>query len=234
MHADSPPVAERPVVTLSYAQTLDGRIATAGGSSQWISGPESLRLTHRLRAEHDAIVVGVGTVLADNPRLTVRLVDGPDPLRVIVDSRLRTPLDANVLAGEAAHGTVLAITDRAPGERRQAVLQRGASVLVVPEDRAGRVQLAPLLERLAERGVRSVMVEGGAGLITAFLRERLVDRMVVTLAPKVLGRGIEAVGDLEIDDLADALRLTDVVYERYGVDIVIDGRVVRVEGEDGG
>jgi 5-amino-6-(5-phosphoribosylamino)uracil reductase/diaminohydroxyphosphoribosylaminopyrimidine deaminase/5-amino-6-(5-phosphoribosylamino)uracil reductase len=234
MLADSQPVAGRPTVTLSYAQTLDGRIATAGGSSQWISGHESLRLTHQLRAEHDAIMVGVGTVLADNPRLTVRLVDGPDPLRVIVDSRLRTPLDANVLAGDAAHGTVLAITDRAPSERRQVAQQRGASILVLPEDEAGHVQIAPLLERLAERGVRSVMVEGGAGMLTAFLRARLVDRMVVTLAPKVLGRGIDAVGDLEIGDLANALRLADVVYERYGDDIVIDGRVVRVEGEDAG
>jgi 5-amino-6-(5-phosphoribosylamino)uracil reductase/diaminohydroxyphosphoribosylaminopyrimidine deaminase/5-amino-6-(5-phosphoribosylamino)uracil reductase len=234
MLADSQPVAGRPTVTLSYAQTLDGRIATAGGSSQWISGPESLRLTHQLRAEHDAIMVGVGTVLADNPRLTVRLVDGPDPLRVIVDSRLRTPLDANVLAGDAAHGTILAITDRAPSERRQAAQQRGASILVLPEDEAGHVQIAPLLERLAGRGVRSVMVEGGAGMLTAFLRARLVDRMVVTLAPKVLGRGIDAIGDLEIGDLANALRLADVVYERYGDDIVIDGRVVRVEGEDAG
>jgi 5-amino-6-(5-phosphoribosylamino)uracil reductase/diaminohydroxyphosphoribosylaminopyrimidine deaminase/5-amino-6-(5-phosphoribosylamino)uracil reductase len=234
MLADLPAGRGRPTVTLSYAQTLDGRIATAGGSSQWISGPESLRLTHQLRAEHDAIMVGVGTVLADNPRLTVRLVDGPDPLRVIVDSRLRTPLDSNVLAGAAAHGTVLAITASAPGERRQAAQQRGASILVLPEDDAGHVQIAPLLERLAERGVRSVMVEGGAGLITAFLRARLVDRMVVTLAPKVLGRGIDAVGDLEIGDLTNALRLVDVVYERYGDDIVIDGKVVRVEGEDAG
>ncbi len=223
---------QRPAVTISYAQTLDGRIATRAGSSQWISGTESLRLTHRLRASHDAIVVGSGTVMSDNPRLTVRLAEGRDPLRVVVDSRLRIPLDANVLIGDAASGTVLAVTRHAPIERRGAVERQGASVLMVEDDAYGHVDLAAMLAALGGRGVSSVMVEGGAGLITAFLRARLVDRLVVTVAPKILGRGIDAVGDLGIDDLADAVQLTVVTYERHGDDIVIDARVGNAEDED--
>jgi len=217
----------RPYVTIAYAQTLDGRVATRSGSSQWISGPQSLVFAHRLRAEHDAIMVGAGTVVADDPRLTVRHVPGRDPLRVVVDSRLRISLDASVLAGGAAHGTLLAVTPAAAPERRAAAAALGAEVLVIPADDRGRVELPMLLAALAERGIGSLMVEGGAALITSLLRARLVDRLAVCVAPLVLGTGIEGVGDLGIDALGDALRLHDVTVERYGADIVIDGRLAQ-------
>jgi riboflavin-specific deaminase-like protein len=185
---------DRPGVTLSYAQTLDGRLATSTGSSQWISAPESLRFSHELRAEHDAIMVGAGTVWKDDPRLTVRLVAGQNPLRVVVDSTLRTPLSAAALMGEAAQGTVFAVTDRAPAAKRDKVRALGATVLSVPAQSGGRVDLVALLAALHERGIRSLLVEGGAELITALLRARLVDRLVVCVAPKILrgrnrGRG---------------------------------------------
>lgn len=214
---------QRPLVTISYAQTLDGRLATRSGSSRWISGEASLRHTHRLRAAHDAIMVGVGTVLADDPRLTVRLVEGRDPLRVVVDSRLRTPLDAAVLRDGAASGTLLASTDLAPPERRAAVEGLGAAVLVHSPDEEGRVDLEPLLAALSERGVGSVMVEGGAGLITALLRQQLADRLAITVAPKILGSGISAVGDLGIDDLGRACLIDGLEVERYGDDLVLTG-----------
>lgn len=150
---------------MSYAQTLDGRLATRTGGSQWISGPESLRFAHELRASHDAIMVGAGTVRQDDPRLTVRLVATPaearDPLRVVVDSTLRTPLTANVLAEGAAAGTVLAVTARALEARRAAARALGATVLPLPADATGRVDLAALLAALRERGVGSLLVEGG-------------------------------------------------------------------------
>jgi diaminohydroxyphosphoribosylaminopyrimidine deaminase / 5-amino-6-(5-phosphoribosylamino)uracil reductase len=214
----------RPVVTLSYAQTIDGRLATSTGSSQWISAPESLRFSHELRAKHDAIMVGVGTVCKDDPRLTVRLAAGRDPLRV-VDSTLRTPLTAAVLKEGAAPGTVLAVTDRAPAAKRNEIRTLGATVLCLPTNAAGRVDLFALLAALHQRGVGSVLVEGGAGMITAFLQARLVDQLVVCVAPKILGAGIEAVGDLGIRELGRALLMTDTSVTRYGVVLVLESRI---------
>lgn len=215
----------RPRVTVSYAQTLDGRLATCTGSSQWISCPDSLGFSHGLRAKHDAIMVGVGTVCADDPRLTVRLASGEDPLRVVVDSTLRTPLDAAVLSDGAASGTILAVTENAPAGRREEAVALGAEILESPTESTGRVDLEAMLFELAAMGVRSVMVEGGAGLITALLRGRLVDRLAVCIAPKILGSGIEAVGDLGISDLADSVTLDDVSVIPCGADLILDGRV---------
>jgi 5-amino-6-(5-phosphoribosylamino)uracil reductase/diaminohydroxyphosphoribosylaminopyrimidine deaminase/5-amino-6-(5-phosphoribosylamino)uracil reductase len=221
---------DRPTVTVSYAQTLDGRLASVSGSSRWISSPESLRFTHALRAKHDAIMVGVGTACKDDPRLTVRLVTGEDPLRVVVDSALRTPLTAAVLANGAAKGTVLAVTRRAPADRCDEARSLGATVLSLPEVTEGRVDLSALLAELREWDVGSVMVEGGAALITSFLCERLVDRLAVCIAPKILGSGIEAVGDLGICELDDSLILTDASFIPYGRDIILDSRVEYPDG----
>jgi len=215
----------RPIVTLSYAQTLDGRLATSTGGSQWISAPESLRFSHELRATHDAIMVGSGTACKDDPRLTVRLVVGRNPLRVVVDSTLRTPLTAAVLTEEAAPGTVLAVTDRAPAVKCDKVRALGATVLCLPTNAGGRVDLVALLTTLHQRGVGSLLVEGGAGMITALLQAWLVDRLVVCVAPKILGAGIEAVGDLGIRELARTLILTGTSVTPFGVDLVLDGRI---------
>ena len=218
-------VRSRPVVTLSYAQTLDGRLATSTGSSQWISAPESLRFSHELRVKHEAIMVGAGTVCKDDPSLTVRLVAGSDPLRVVVDSTLRTPLTSAVLMEEAAPGTVLAVTDRASAGKRAEIRALGATVLCLPTDTGGRVDLVALLAVLHERGIESVLVEGGAELITALLRDRLVDRLAVCVAPKIIGAGIEAVGDLGIRQLTRSLIVTDTLVTPHGVDLILEGRI---------
>ncbi|HET8629924.1 MAG TPA: dihydrofolate reductase family protein [Thermomicrobiales bacterium] len=231
-----PPVAAppgRPAVTLSYAQTLDGRLATPDGNSQWIGGPASLRFAHELRAAHDAILVGVGTVLRDDPRLTVRLAPGRDPLRVVADSALRTPPAAAVLAGGAAAGTLLAVTARAPAARRDAAAALGATVLELPAGADGRVDLGALLAALYARGVRGVMVEGGAALIAALLGARLVDCLAVAIAPKLLGAGLAAVGDLGIRDLDRALVLRDARAAACGADLLLTARVEYPEGPDG-
>jgi len=216
----------RPTVTVSYAQTLDGRLATADGRSQWISGPESLRFTHGLRAAHDAVVVGVGTVCQDDPRLTVRLVEGRNPLRVVVDSTLRLPVASAVLADGAAAGTLLATTERAPAVRRDALSALGATVLTLPHDADGRVDLGALLAELHACQVGSAMVEGGAALITSVLRARLADRLAVCIAPKILGAGIEAVGELGIRDLSRSLTVVDTTVTAYGVDLVLEGSLI--------
>jgi len=215
----------RPAVTVSYAQTLDGRLATADGSSQWISSSESLRFAHTLRAKHEAIMVGAGTACRDDPRLTVRLVPGKNPLRVIVDSTLRTPLTAAVFANGAAVGTVLAVTERASADRCAEATHLGATVVQLPADTEGRVDLKALLSELYASGVRSVLVEGGAALITSLLCNRLVDRLAVCVAPKILGSGIEAVGDLGICALNDSLALVETSITSYGVDVIFDSRV---------
>ena len=226
----------RPTVTVSYAQTLDGRLATSGGSSQWISCPDSLRFAHEMRAGHDAVIVGAGTALKDDPRLTVRLVPGENPLRVVADSTLRTPPTAAVLADGAAGGTVLAVTDRAPEGRCEETRALGATVLRLPENAEGRVDLDALLRALGDLGVGTAVVEGGAGLITGFLRARLVDRLAVCVAPKILGSGIEAVGDLGVREISESLVLTGTTVLPYGVDLILDGRVEYPNGAtpDGG
>lgn len=217
---------------MSYAQTLDGRLATLDGGSQWISAPDSLHFAHELRAQNDAVMVGAGTVVRDDPRLTVRLVPGTSPLRVVVDSSLRTPPEAAVLAGDAASGTVLAVNGRAPEDRCRQAEALGATVLRLPTEAGGGVDLRALASALGGLGVGSVMVEGGAALITSLLRARLVDRLAVCIAPKILGAGIEAVGDLGIRDLADSISLVDADFTPHGCDLLLTARVEYPTGSD--
>ncbi len=214
----------QPLVTVHYAQTLDGRLATRTGDSQWISGQPSLVLAHRLRSLHTAVLVGAGTVMADDPRLTARLVDGPTPVRVVVDSTLRLPLSARLL-NDGAAPTIVATTQRAPVERRASFAARGAEVLVLASTPGGQVDLGALLEELGRRGMPSLLVEGGAGVITAMLRERRVRRLVVSIAPLVLGSGIEAVGELDIMRLRDALAFRRASFSQLGPDVIFDGEL---------
>ena len=212
-----------PFVTLKFAQSLDGRLATASGNSQWISSPASLKLAHQLRCEHDCVMVGIGTVLADDPQLTVRLVDGRNPLRVVVDSRLRVPIGARLLR-EGAHLTLIATTPSADRERASELEAIGAEVLTTQAGpHKSAVDLQFLLREIGRRGVASVLVEGGAGLITSLLAERLADRMVVVVAPKILGRGVEAIGDLGISRLDQAITFSSVRTFKLGPDMVFDG-----------
>lgn len=209
---------KRPTVTLSYAQGLDGSITTKQGEPTTISGEETLLLTHQLRAQHQAILVGIGTVLADDPRLTVRLVEGTSPQPIILDSQLRLPLDATLW--QHIHAPLVFTAPDADPTKKQALQEKGAEVVSVAVVN-GRLSLPAILTHLAQRGVHSLMVEGGATVLTSFLQARLVDKVVLTIAPTFLG-GFRGVGQLE-----GALpRLKQVQYQTIGEDIVVSGEVV--------
>jgi riboflavin-specific deaminase-like protein len=222
----------RPSITIKIAQTLDGRIATRTGQSQWITCEPARALAHELRASHDAVLVGIGTVLYDNPRLTVRLVNGPDPLRVVADTMLRIPLDSYLLT-EHPERTIVVAAEGAPADRVAAVRARGAQVIFGRRGDDG-LDLVDMLGRLRDQGINSLMVEGGSGIITSLLRAGLVDRLVVCIAPKVLGTGLDAVGDLGIRDLGKALTFRETTIRQLGPDILFDGIVDRaaLDGAD--
>lgn len=219
-----------PFVTLKFAQTLDSRIATTDGHSRWVSSPASLKFAHALRAAHDGILVGSGTVFKDDPELTVRLVKGKQPVRIIVDSRLRLPLDARVLQNQDKAGTIVATTEAASRKKRTALDKLGIETILVDADIHQRVDLDKLMVELGKRDISSVLVEGGAALITSVLRQRLADRLVVVVAPKIVGKGIEAVGDLGIRTMDDAMKISVRQVTRKGGDLVLDGQIQKKPG----
>ncbi|MFW6293529.1 MAG: RibD family protein [Spirochaetota bacterium] len=213
----------RPRVTLTYAQSLDGRIATSTGKSRWISGEQTLRLAHELRRDHDAILVGAGTVIADDPRLTCRVERGRDPHRCVLDSRLRIPATAHVVAhaGEVATSVFHAESAADPTctQRAQALREAGVELVAVPATEEG-LDLHAVLEHIGALGYASLLVEGGSAVLTSFYRARLVDRLVLVSAPMVVGTGTEAVGDLGIEDLSGAQRGTTRRVRQLGDDVV--------------
>ena len=218
------PRDSRPYVLLKYAQTIDGRIATHTGDSKWISGEPERRASHALRAACDAVLVGIGTVIADDPQLSVRLVPGASPLRVVLDTTLRVPAAAQILTDTAP--TLIVTTERSRGDRRDELRGHGVGVQVVDTDPPWGVDLTATLTLLREAGIRSLLVEGGAAVITSFLRQRVADRVVVAVAPTILGAGTEAVGDLSAARVADGLRLAGRSVHLLGDDVVLAGDIV--------
>ncbi len=210
----------RPFVTLSYAQSLDGCVAAQSGKHLDISAPPSLTMTHALRAAHDAILVGIGTALADDPSLTVRLVEGDNPQPVVVDSRLRLPTTARLL--QTPRRVWIATTDAAPKERQQALEAAGGRILRLPATEDGRVNLAALLTRLGEMGLRSLMVEGGPSILTSFLAARLADYAVVTVAPIFVG-GVHAVNGPLHSSLDQLPRIHNPQVIPVGPDVTLWG-----------
>jgi GTP cyclohydrolase II len=211
----------RPFITLAYAQSVDGSIALEAGRPFPLSGPESMRLTHALRAAHDGILIGIGTLLSDDPRLTVRLVQGKSPQPVVVDSLLRTPPGARLFNGVPPREAWIATTEAADETRCAGLEARGAKVLRVPAWANGWVDLPALMEHLAEQGIAHLMVEGGARIISSFMKARLVDYAVVTVTPRFLG-GLPALTGNERGSLPS---LQTWAAHRVGDDLVLSGEL---------
>lgn len=223
----------RPMIVVKYAMSLDGKIATATGESQWISGPRARAWVHGFRAGVDAIMVGVNTVIADDPQLTARGPGGEalarQPVRLIVDSTARIPLDYRVVSGDLPGKTVVIVGPRADRGKVNRLQERGNTVLSVPE-RNGRVDLHAALQGLAaEWYITSVLVEGGGALLGSLFDLNLVDKVVAFVAPKLIG-GAEAPGPIGghgVESIKRAVRLGGVEWERVGDDLMVSGYVER-------
>jgi 3,4-dihydroxy 2-butanone 4-phosphate synthase/GTP cyclohydrolase II len=213
---------KRPRVTLTYAQSLDGSIAVRSGVPLQLSGTESAQYTHQLRAAHEAILVGIGTLLSDDPQLNVRLTGGPSPRPVVLDSALRSPPDARCL--QAHRRPIVATSDQAAVVRRRDLKAQGITILTIPScaDNTAHLDLEVLLQRLRIEGIQSLMVEGGAQVITSFLQARLVDRLVITIAPILVG-GLHGVVNLMDDEARAFPRLRQTTWQKLGNDWVVAG-----------
>ena len=218
----------KPFVTLKAAISLDGKVATRSGDSRWVSSQASRNYVHRLRQAMDAVMVGIGTVLKDDPLLTVRLPGGKkphQPLRVVVDSRLRIPLHSQLVRTAGLYPTLIATTRAASSSRRKWLAQANVEVLILENDAQGHVGLKALMKELARRGVVSVLLEGGSTLTASAVREEVVDRLLFFLAPKIIGgeRAPGVVGGEGILRLKDAKPVKILKVRRMGPDFLIEG-----------
>ncbi len=211
-------LADRPFITLAYAQSWDGSITTQRGVALSFSGEESTRLTHQLRAMHNGILVGIGTVLSDDPQLTVREWPGANPQPVVMDSQLRTPPSARILKHPDKQCWILTLCPETDA------LEGHATLLTVPasKDNAHEVPLEAAMKLLRERGIKSLMVEGGATVITAFLKARMVDSLVLTVAPRLVG-GYKAIDELLGEDSNEELLISPIHSCSAGDDLVVWG-----------
>lgn len=215
-----------PFVTLKLAASLDGRIAASGGDSKWITGVQSRRLVHGMRAQNDAVMVGGLTALKDDPELTVRLVSGRDPVKVVLDSTLRVPV-ASKIFNNAESGRLIIFASKNADEKRAAKARAAGAEVVTLAEAAGGLPLKKVLKELAKRGIASVLVEGGGVLASSLLRERLVDELVLFYGPLVIGAdGLPMVAPLGLKGLKDAPGFKIVAVKKAGPDIIIKGRPI--------
>ncbi|MCB9653849.1 MAG: bifunctional diaminohydroxyphosphoribosylaminopyrimidine deaminase/5-amino-6-(5-phosphoribosylamino)uracil reductase RibD [Deltaproteobacteria bacterium] len=216
----------RPFVTLKAGLSLDGRIATSKGESRYITSDEARQAVHALRNTLDVVLVGVGTVIADDPELTARLPGARHPRRVVMDRRLRIPLHAKLVETAKSVPTWVMTTRGASAKKRRALEARGVEVIVVAAGRGGRgVDPGAVLKALKKRDVTSVLVEGGAGIHGAFVDARLVDKVVLFYAPIIIGgaRALGVVGGKGASRLQDVLRLERISLATAGPDLVVTG-----------
>ncbi|OCL27926.1 bifunctional diaminohydroxyphosphoribosylaminopyrimidine deaminase/5-amino-6-(5-phosphoribosylamino)uracil reductase [Orenia metallireducens] len=215
---------KKPFVILKNAMTLDGKVATKTGDSKWISGEESRHLVHQLRDKVDGILVGIGTVLADNPRLTTRLPEGgQDPTRIVLDSRLRIPLNADIINQESDAKTIIATLKISDEDKKRKLIAKGIEIIEAGE--GNNIDLKLLLDLLAEREITSLLVEGGSQVSSSFLEEGLVDKLYYFIAPKIIGgkEAFSVVGGEGVKKVSDGIKIVDKEVKLVGEDILVVG-----------
>jgi diaminohydroxyphosphoribosylaminopyrimidine deaminase/5-amino-6-(5-phosphoribosylamino)uracil reductase len=221
-----------PFVTLKLAASLDGKIATASGDARWISCEESRATVHLLRNRYDAVLVGAGTVIMDNPQLTCRIAGGRDPWRIILDARLRIPLSAEFLRQRSSDKNIIVTSDTVPEGKICALENLGATVWRLPA-REGAVRWLPLLKKLAKIGIASVLIEGGATTAAGALKEKMVDKMLLFYAPKLLGGdGRYMIDSLGVERIKQSVTLQNLEIQKSGTDLLVSG-YLETSMEDG-
>ena len=211
-----------PYISLKAAQTLDGRIADSKGASQWISSIQSRKLVHQLRSNYDAVLVGAGTVVKDDPSLTVRLTDGRNPRRIILDSSLNLKTDKKLFTRNNDHKTIL-VTSRSNESRRKVkkLESFGVQVLFASVDKSGNLNLKSVLKQLSKNNIASVLVEGGSRVFSSFLRSKLYDDIYLFISPKIAGQGVPVVEDIGVKSIKRTLNVKIRNFERIGEDLLL-------------
>lgn len=212
-----------PFIHLKIAQTLDGRIATQQFDSRWITDETAREYVHRMRHKYSGVLVGLNTVKTDNPKLTARLGLETQPYRIVLDERLGIPIDSNILIDEFANRTILFTTPNYNNGAKEKLVRKGIQVHVVSGNGTGMVNLRGTLQTLGKMGITSVLVEGGSRIFTHFIKESLFDKMSVFIAPIIIGKGIEAIGDLRIEKISNALRLEQMEYKQINHQLLVEG-----------
>ncbi len=214
---------KEPFVILKVAATLDGKIATRGGESKWISGEDSRRFVHKLRDQVDGVLVGIGTILRDDPMLTTGIKGGRDPYRIVLDSRLKIPEEARVI-GDFPARVVIVATELAPGEKIDRLAKKGVRIMTLPS-KEGKVDVKLCLSKLGEIGITSLLVEGGGQINGSFLDEGLIDKLLLFLSPKLIGdhKAPGIFGGGGVSSLQEAIPLKEMKVKRIGEDMLLEG-----------
>ena len=211
---------KRPFVILKVAMSVDGKIATSTGDSKYITSKEARTYVHQLRSEVDAVMVGLNTVLRDNPELTPRLVKGKDPMKIVVDSKLKIPKNCNLMKNPAK--LIIATTNNALKNTIKKFQQKGINVIIT-KSKSGFVDLDDLMKQLGKHEITSVMIEGGSQLNSSAIKEGIVDKALIFAAPKIIGNGIGAIGSLGIKKIDKAINLKNPIVKKIGKDVLIEG-----------
>lgn len=209
---------KKPFVILKVAMTMDGKIATKTGDSKYITSLEARRYVHQIRSEVDGVLVGINTVIKDNPKLTTRLVKGHDPLKIVLDSKLRMPMKCNLM--KQSKKLIIATTTRAPKKKINKFYQKGVNVIVTKPIK-GQVNLKELMKELGKKEMTSIMIEGGPKINSSAINERIVDKIFIFTAPKLMGNGMGAIGNLGINKINKAIKLKKPESRQVGRDSLL-------------